>query len=462
MKLEDIHSVYFIGIGGIGMSSIARWFNQRGIKVGGYDRVETALTAALVREGMWLHYEDNQQAIPQEFLEKEHTLIVYTPAVPKKHGELKFFEKKGFTVKKRSEVLGMISQNHYTIAVAGTHGKTTTSSMVAHLLNQTAGGCSAFVGGIMANYDSNLIVGGEEAPVVVEADEFDRSFLRLLPNYSVVTSVDPDHLDIYGNEEEMKKAFGEFVQLAGDDGSTLIHYAAAEKINMHLENLYYTYGIDQGDIQAKALRAVEGSFIFNYHGRDQVIKDLRLEVPGFHNVENAVAAVTVALDMGMEAADIKQAIASYRGVKRRFEYIIKDPKITYIDDYAHHPTEITAFLKSVKALFPRKKLTVIFQPHLYSRTRDFQKGFSESLSLADEIILLDIYPAREEPIAGITSQIIFDRMYKEPKILCTKDELMEVIRQRNVELLCTIGAGDIDTKVTELKTYLTNSHNLEA
>ncbi len=245
----------------------------------------------------------------------------------------------------------------------------------------------------MTNYDSNLIVGGEDAPVVVEADEFDRSFLWLSPNYTVVTSVDPDHLDIYGDEEQMKDAFGEFVKLSGEDGSTLIHHAAAEKINMHLENLYYTYGIDKGDIQAKALRAVNGMFVFNYHG-NEVIKDLTLSVPGFHNVENAVAAVRVALDLGMDPETIKAGIASYRGVKRRFEYIIKDEKLTFIDDYAHHPTEITAFLKSVKALFPRKKLTVIFQPHLFSRTRDFQTGFAESLSLADEIILLDIYPAK--------------------------------------------------------------------
>ncbi|MFY0605806.1 MAG: UDP-N-acetylmuramate--L-alanine ligase [Cyclobacteriaceae bacterium] len=461
MRLTDVHSVYLIGIGGIGMSAIARWFNQRGVKVGGYDRIQTTLSSKLEEEGMWIHYVDNRKEIPSEFLDKVNTLIVYTPAIPAKHEELRFFNKKGYHVKKRSEVLGLISRDHYTVAVAGTHGKTTTSSMIAHLLNQSEAGCSAFIGGIMTNYESNLIVGKEEAPVVVEADEFDRSFLHLSPNYTIVTSVDPDHLDIYGDEDQMKEAFGQFVQLGGEEGKTLVHYAAGEKINMHLENLYYTYGIDKGDIQAKALRAVNGTFIFNYHG-NQVIKDLKLSVPGFHNVENCVAAVTLALDMGMDAETIKAGIESYRGVKRRFEFVIKNDKFTYIDDYAHHPTEISAFLKSVKALFPRKKLTVVFQPHLYSRTRDFQKGFAESLMLADEIILLDIYPAREEPIKGVTSDIIFEKIYKENKALTTMDELEGVLSSKSVELLCTIGAGSIDTQVPKLKSYYLNKFEIEA
>ncbi|MFT7198150.1 MAG: UDP-N-acetylmuramate--alanine ligase, partial [Marinoscillum sp.] len=263
MNIGSVYSVYFVGVGGIGMSAIARWFNQRGVPVGGYDKVITPLTTRLETEGIWVHYVDDVKEIPEKFLNKDNTLIVYTPAIPKKHDELRYFQKKGFTVMKRSEVLGMISKDHYTVAVAGTHGKTTTSSMVAHLLNQTEKGCSAFIGGIMTNYDSNLLVGGENAPVVVEADEFDRSFLRLLPNYSIVTSVDPDHLDIYGDEATIKQAFGDFLKLGGEEGKSLIHYAAAEKINMHLEHLYYTYGIDKGDIQAKALRAVNGTFIFN-------------------------------------------------------------------------------------------------------------------------------------------------------------------------------------------------------
>ncbi len=462
MKLENIHNVYFVGIGGIGMSAIARWFNQRGVRVGGYDRVKTVLTSRLEEEGMWIHYDDHKEAIPAEFLNTENTLIIFTPAIPKNHGELTHFQTAGFEVKKRSEVLGIISRGHYTIAVGGTHGKTTTSSMVAHLLNQSEKGCSAFIGGIMANYDSNLIVGNEAAPVVVEADEFDRSFLRLSPNYSILTSADPDHLDIYGDDAEIKRTFGEFLLLSGSEGKTLIHHVAASSIAEYLENDYFTYGIDNGDIQANALRAVDGSFIFNYDGRGQKIKDIRLNVPGFHNVENAIAAITVGLDMGMSAEDVKAAIDSYKGVKRRFEYIIKTPDFVFIDDYAHHPTEISAFLKSTRALFPQKKLTAIFQPHLFSRTNDFQDGFAESLALADEIILLDIYPAREEPIPGVSSEIILDKINKESKVLTSKAELLDMISTKHVELLCTIGAGDIDTKIPELKSFYLNKLNIHA
>ena len=452
MRLEDIHNVYFIGIGGIGMSAIARWFNKRGVKVGGYDRVETNLTTKLSLEGMWIHYEDNRKNIPSHFMNSEDTLIIYTPAIPAKHGELKYFLSKKFDVRKRAEVLGIISKDHFTIAIGGTHGKTTTSSMVAHLLKHHQKGCSAFIGGIMTNYESNLLVGDEDAPVVVEADEFDRSFHWLEPNYTVVTSVDPDHLDIYGTEEEMRKAFGQFLQQSGEDGKTLIHYKASEKVNMHLEHLYYTYGLDGGDIRAHALRAVNGIFIFNYQG-SKTIKDINLLVPGFHNVENALAAITVAVDMGMSSESIKEAMASYRGVKRRFEYIIKNEKMIYIDDYAHHPEEVRAFLKSVKALFSKKKLTVVFQPHLYSRTRDFQAGFADSLMLADELILLDIYPAREEPIPGVTSEVIFNKVFIPNRHLIQKEELMDKLKELDVEVLVTIGAGDIDKEVPKIKEY---------
>ena len=452
MRLEDIKNVYFVGIGGISMSAIARWFNKRGAKVGGYDRVETNLTTRLSLEGMWIHYEDSRKDIPKHFLNREDTLVIYTPAIPEKHGELKFFRSKKFDVRKRAEVLGIISMDHFTIAIGGTHGKTTTSSMVAHLLQYHEKKCSAFIGGIMSNYETNLLIGDKDAPVVVEADEFDRSFHWLMPNYTVVTSVDPDHLDIYGDEMEMRKAFGQFLQQSGEEGKTLVHYKAAEKVNTHLEHLYYTYGMEGGDIRAHALRAVNGIFIFNYHG-SRTIKDINLLVPGFHNVENALAAITVAIDMGMDSESIKEAMKSYRGVKRRFEYIIKSEKFVFIDDYAHHPEEIRAFLRSVKALFPKKKLTAVFQPHLFSRTRDFQAGFADSLMLADELILLDIYPAREEPIAGVTSENIFNKVFIQNKHLIKKEELMDKLKSLDVELLVTIGAGDIDKEVPRIKEY---------
>lgn len=443
MQLDKIDSVYFIGIGGIGMSAIARWFKQRGKRVAGYDRSKTPLTQALEDEGIWIHYEDKLRAIPDTFKEKEWSLIVYTPAIPEGHGELEYFKRKGFQVKKRSEVLGIISKGHYCVAVGGTHGKTTTSSMLAHILNQSELGCSAFIGGIMTNYNSNLIIGNEDAPVVVEADEFDRSFHRLSPNHAIVTSVDADHLDIYGDEATMQEAFGKFLQLVPEDGHTLIHYKAAEKINLYLENLYYTYGIDQGDYQAKALRTIGGVFYFNYHGR-KTIKDIALYVPGFHNVENAVAAISAAIELEVPAETIKEAIRTYRGVKRRFEYIIRRDDLVYIDDYAHHPSEITAFLRSVKSMYPSKKVTVVFQPHLFSRTNDFHLGFAESLDLADEIILLDIYPARELPMPGVSSQMILEKMYTPNRMICSKADLIKELDQRELDVLVTIGAGDID------------------
>lgn len=460
MNLSEIKSVYFVGIGGIGMSAIARWFKQRGVKVAGYDKVRTPLTTELEHEDIWIHYEDKYQDIPKLFLEPESTLVIYTPAIPAAHGELAYYNRKKFQVKKRSEVLGIISKGHYCIAVGGTHGKTTTSSMIAHILNQTKKGCSAFIGGIMTNYETNLLVGSADAPVVVEADEFDRSFHRLSPSYGVVTSVDPDHLDIYENEENMREAFGKFLQLVSGDGNVLIHYKAAEKVNMYLENLYYTYGIDAGDYQAKALRASGSDFYFNYHGK-QVIKDIKLTVPGFHNVENATAAITVALAVGVEPEVIREAIASYRGVKRRFEYHIKTDKFIYIDDYAHHPTEITAFLRSVKSMYPTKKLTVIFQPHLFTRTRDFLIGFAQSLENADEIILLDIYPAREEPIPGVTSESILGHMIKQKKMLVSKEGLIAELDQRELEVVVTVGAGDIDQFVPIIKNHFVKKLNLE-
>lgn len=443
------------------MSSLARWFKQRGVAVSGYDKTETALTKRLASEGMDIHYVDDLDLVSEAIkTDKVHSVIVYTPAVPNSHKELAFFINGEYQIMKRSEMLGIISRSHWTVAVGGTHGKTTTSSMIAHILHETVG-CSAFVGGIMTNYDSNLLVGDEDAPVVAEADEFDRSFHRLSPNYSIVTSVDPDHLDIYGDQSSMHEGYAEFLRKTKPGGKVLLQVKAAETINEHLDFDYRTYGIDTGDIQARALRIANGAFVFNYQGA-VVIKDVALYVPGYHNVENATAAITLALDYGIAPEKIKAALAGYKGVKRRFEYIIKTDEAIYIDDYAHHPTEIEALLKSVKSLYPGKMITAIFQPHLYSRTKDFQDGFAKSLELADDIILMDIYPAREEPIPGITSEVILEKINSTNKMICERDRLIEVIAQKGPEVLLTVGAGDIDREVERIKNYYLNDRKVEA
>ena len=375
MTLKEVHSVYFIGIGGIGMSALARWFNANDTPVAGYDRTESQLTKTLIEEGMQIHYEDNLELIPDQFLDKDKTLVVYTPAIPSSHIELSYFKEAGFEMKKRSEVLGMITENHYTIAVAGTHGKTTTSSMIAHLLSDSGKGCSAFVGGIMTNTGTNIIIGKKDAPIVVEADEYDRSFMQLNPNYTIITSLDPDHLDIYGDETEMLDTYEAFVKKTAEGGKVLMYSEAGFKINPG--NKYVSYAIRHGDAVADALRIVNGAFVFTYRYGMEKIADIHLEVPGYHNVENALAAITVALDMGMEGKEIRKRMRTYAGVKRRFEYVFRSPNATLIDDYAHHPQEIEAFLKSVRSLAGKRKITAIFQPHLYSRTRDFKKAFAE-------------------------------------------------------------------------------------
>ncbi|MEQ8627206.1 UDP-N-acetylmuramate--L-alanine ligase [Ekhidna sp.] len=457
MKLNEVNSAYFIGIGGIGMSALARWFQAKGKLVAGYDKTESDLTKKLVEEGIEVHYEDQLDLIDDKFLEKEGTLIVYTPAIPQDHIELNYFRDNGFTVMKRSEVLGMITENHFTIAVAGTHGKTTTTSMIAHLLSHSRKGCSAFVGGIMANTGTNLIIGDDNAPVVVEADEYDRSFMRLNPNYTIITSLDPDHLDIYGDETAMLDTYEEFVKKTPKDGKVLMYSDAGFKINPG--NKYISYAIRHGDAVADALRIVNGAFVFTYRYGMEKISDVHLEFPGYHNVENALAAITVAVDMGMEGREIRKLMRSYKGVKRRFEYVFRSPHATLIDDYAHHPEEINAFLKSVRSLAGKRKITAIFQPHLYSRTNDFKKGFAEALDKADDVILLDIYPAREEPIEGVSSKSIYDLMENENKVMVTKDYLLQELDDHNLDIVVTIGAGDIDREVPKIAEYMKNKFN---
>lgn len=461
MKLNEIHNVYFLGIGGIGMSALARWFIQQGQRVAGYDRTPTELTKRLVAEGMAVHFEDTTENIPswvQE--EKDRTLVIYTPAIPKDHQEYNYLKAKGYDIKKRAEVLGIITQAYFTIAVAGTHGKTTTSSMIAHILKASGKACSAFLGGIATNYESNLIwhTGEGKAVVVVEADEFDRSFLWLKPNIAVVTATDADHLDIYGEHNALIHSFREFVQKVNPEGQIFLSLRAAEDLAEAAaqQASTSTYSAEAGtDCQAKNIRIEDSRFVFDYVNSGYTIKGLFMQMPGFHNVENAVAAISVALALGLKEDEVREALSSYRGVKRRFEYIINESdKPVFIDDYAHHPEEISAFLKSVRALYPEKKITAIFQPHLFSRTRDFAEGFGVALNLADEVLLADIYPARELPIPGVSSELVFSHISNSQKRLINMEQLPELIRQGTFEVLVTVGAGDIDKQVPIIKQIL--------
>ena len=461
MKLEDIHRVYFIGAGGIGMSALARWFNQRGQDVAGYDRTATALTDRLEAEGMRLHFADAVDQVPAPFREdKAHTLVVFTPAVPRNHGELNWFRDNGFTVMKRSELLGLITQNHFTVAVAGTHGKTTTSSIIAHLLCFAEAEMVAFLGGIAANYSSNLVLSGNgpaaEQQVVVEADEFDRSFLRLFPNIGVVTSADPDHLDIYGDADSLRNSFAEFIGQVNKEGMVFVHDSVAEDLlaRTAFAGRHIRYGIDRGQLRAEQVQVRNGAFCFDLVWEDRRIEQLEMPLPGFHNVENALAAAAVALELGMDEVTLRKGLAAYKGVKRRFEFVIREEGLVFIDDYAHHPTEIAALLRSVRTLYPEQAATVIFQPHLFSRTNDFAEGFAEVLATADELILLPIYPAREEPMPGVTSQMLIDKMQQPRGQVMSKEEAIAHVRATQPRLLLTVGAGDIDAQVHKLKEVL--------
>ncbi|MDR6561327.1 MULTISPECIES: UDP-N-acetylmuramate--L-alanine ligase [unclassified Arcicella] len=454
MNLKVLKHIYFLGIGGIGMSAIARWFIANGYSLAGYDKTATPLTNALQAEGIPVHFSDDINLIPAEFLaNKEETLIVYTPAIPKDNLEFNYLKDNGFTLMKRSQVLGLLTKSFYTIAVSGTHGKTTTSSMVSHILKQAGKNVTAFLGGITQNYGTNFLI--NESPdnviCVVEADEFDRSFLTLYPNLTIVTSTDADHLDIYGDHSQLLESFQLFVSQLKDGGK--LYQRKGLNLAGFTKNESAEYSLNEGDFYAQNLRIENAEMIFDIIYPNGIIKDCTLLTPGFHNVENALAATAVALEAGLTAEQIKQGICSFGGVKRRFEYHIRSEKIVYIDDYAHHPTEIQAFLSSVKALYPKRKLTVVFQPHLFTRTRDFQEGFAESLSLADDLILLDIYPARELPIEGVTSEIIFDKVTSPIKTLCSKEEVLDLLEAKQPELIVTVGAGDIDTLIPKIKEW---------
>ena len=456
MKFNDYDSIYFLGIGGIGMSALARWFKRKGLRVAGYDRTPTPLTHELIEEGMELHFDDKVEFIPG-YLTKEKTLVIFTPAIPKDHKEHNYLKDQGFTILKRSEVLGLISKDYKTIAVAGTHGKTTTSSIIAHILMASGKNMVAFLGGIASNYDSNLVMQGEvqkDTIVVAEADEFDRSFLRLFPDVAVVTSADPDHLDIYGDHESMLTSFRDFIKQIDANGTLVIHQSI-ESLGASIDSVHKkTYGLNQGQFFAGNLTTEGGFFRFDLHGFDKKIENIELGVPGFHNVENAIAAVIAAKQVGIDDLTIKSALASFKGVKRRFEFVLRQNGRIFIDDYAHHPAEIEAFLRSVKAMYKGKKITVVFQPHLFSRTRDFADGFAKSLSLADQLIMLDIYPARELPIPGVTSDLIFKNVTSLVKIRCNKESLLSTLDSLDIEVIATVGAGDIDGFVKPIKELL--------
>jgi UDP-N-acetylmuramate--alanine ligase len=451
MELENIQRVFLIGIGGIGMSGLARYFKKRGCVVCGYDKTGTPLTETLMNEGIPIVFMDDEDSIQVSFLENDpNTLIIYTPAIPSDSNILNFFRDGEFTMKKRSEVLGIISKGMFTIAIAGTHGKTTTSSIVAHVLKDSGYDCSAFLGGIATNYDSNVLF-GDNNTMVVEADEYDRSFLTLHPDIAIVTSMDADHLDIYGDKSQLVESFQQFASQL-KEGGRLIY---KEGLDLTGGKTYSASVV--ADIQAVNVRIKEGSFYFDFKNANGVIDNIKLGLPGLHNIENAVAAIEVALHLGITPDKIRQALANFLGVKRRFEYVVKLPNHIYIDDYAHHPEELRACIQAVKSLYPNKKLTAIFQPHLFTRTRDFADGFAEVLSMIDDLIMLDIYPARELPIEGVNSAMILDNIKNPAKQILSKQDAIEYIRTNKPELLLTVGAGDIDTLIQPLKTILQNA-----
>jgi UDP-N-acetylmuramate--alanine ligase len=461
--MQQFPYIFFLGIGGIGMSALARWFKANGHSVSGYDKTETPLTQALQAEGVAVHYADEVANIPTEIqANKAQTLVVLTPAIPADSREWAWLREQGYDIRKRSQVLGVLTQGKPTIAVAGTHGKTTTSSMVAHLLHHAGVDSGAFLGGIAVNLGSNLLLPkSADAPVVVEADEYDRSFLTLHPNVAIVTSTDADHLDIYGTKEALVESFCQFVAQLKPGGTLLLNHTANARVAaaapVGTRVLRYGLSAAQGpELFASDITPQGHQFNFDLHGPQGVLAGLQLAVPGFHNVENMLAAAAVAQAYGVGEDALRAAVAAYRGVKRRFEFIVTGPDKVYVDDYAHHPREIEAFLRSLRALYPAKKLRVIFQPHLFTRTRDFAEGFSQSLSLADEVVLLPIYPARELPLPGVTSDMLLENITAPKKSIQTKAEVLANAAQlADFEVLATVGAGDIDTLVPELKAILT-------
>lgn len=451
MNTNTLKAVYFVGAGGIGMSALVRYFLSKGKAVGGYDRTASALTEKLRQEGADIHYEDNVALIPEVFLNPETTLIVYTPAIPAEHKELTYFREHNFEIQKRAQVLGMITQTERGLCVAGTHGKTTTSTMAAFLLDNSHVKCNAFLGGISKNYGTNLLVSDQSDFVVIEADEFDRSFHWLTPYATVITATDSDHLDIYGTHEAYLESFRKYTSLIRPDGFLIIKKGIDLQPDVKEGVTVYTYSDKEGDFHAENIRIGNGEIFFDFISPLGNIKDVQLGVPVYVNIENGIAAMALAQIGGATAEEIKAAMPQFKGVDRRFDFKLKNDHIVFLSDYAHHPAEIKQSVSSLRMLYPDKKLTAIFQPHLYTRTRDFYKDFADSLSLLDEVILLDIYPARELPIEGVTSKLIYDNLRPGiEKTMCHKEDLIELLKTKKIEVLITLGAGDVDNYVTPI------------
>ena len=451
MDVNTLKAVYFIGAGGIGMSALVRYFLSKGKTVGGYDRTPTELTRKLEEEGASIHYEDNVEGISQDFLDAQTTLVVYTPAIPAEHKELTFFRQQSFEVQKRAQVLGMLTRTERGLCVAGTHGKTTTSTLAAYLLDHSHVGCNAFLGGISKNYGTNLLLSDTSDFVVIEADEFDRSFHWLTPYASVITATDSDHLDIYGDHAAYVESFRKYTSLIRPDGYLIVKKGIDLTPDVQPGVTVYTYATNEGDFHATNIHTGNGEITFDYVSPLGNINGIRLGVPVYVNIENGIAAMALAQIAGATADEIRAAMPGFRGVDRRFDFKLKNDRIVFLSDYAHHPAEIRQSVYSMRMLYPDRKITAVFQPHLYTRTRDFYKDFADSLSLLDEVILLDIYPAREEPIAGVSSRLIYDHLRPGiEKSLCHKEDLLDTLRNKKLDVLITLGAGDIDNYVPQI------------
>lgn len=457
MDLHTVTALYFVGAGGIGMSALIRYFLANGKRVGGYDKTPSELTAALIREGAAIHYTDDMALVEDCFLSPEHTLVVYTPAIPDSHTELTYFRTHGFQVVKRAQLLGEITRCNRGLCVAGTHGKTTTSSMLAHILKQSHVDCNAFLGGILKGYESNLMLSKKSNLTVIEADEFDRSFHWLRPYMAVITSADPDHLDIYGTAEAYRESFEHFTSLVSPDGVLLMKKGVLVAPRLQENVRLFTYSAtEKADFYAENVVVSDGSITFDFVGPNVRIDNVELGVPVMVNIENGTAAMAIAWLNGATEEEIRRGMATFKGPHRRFEFHLKTPQCVLIDDYAHHPAELKQSILSVKALYPNRRLTGVFQPHLYTRTRDFASDFAASLSLLDELILLDIYPAREEPIPGVTSALIFDQVTlpADRKKLIQREELLALVEQESFEVVLMVGAGNIDRLVEPVKEIL--------